>query len=107
MARIIATKIAICEAEHQVVDRVIACMEAATQTLLDQPIIIIQVHPDLCAPLEKRLQQMGKTEGIKVVKGETLAMTDCQFSWGSGGAESSLQKTLQEIDDIIEKVGGR
>lgn len=105
LARVVATKLAISEAEKNAVERVVSSMEAATQTLLDQPMITIQVHSDLCGPLEQRLQQMGKTTFIKIAQLDNLAITDCQFSWGTGGAEISLQKTLQEIDTIIEKVG--
>lgn len=102
LARVVATKLAISEAEKNAVERVVSSMEAATKTLLEQPLITIQVHADLCAPLAQRLQQMGKATRVKIDHLDNLPITDCQFSWGTGGAEISLQKTLQEIDMIIE-----
>lgn len=101
LARIVATKIAISEAEKNAVDRVVSCMEIATQTLLDNPTMIIKVHSDLRDPLREHLQEMGKAEVIKVESMDSLPLTDCQLSWGMGGADCSLQKTVKDIEDII------
>lgn len=104
LAKTIAMKICVTEAEQNAIDRVLMCMNQVTKSLIEHPKVTVNVSPDIASSLPGKIHEMVQNHHIEVVVDESLQKTDCRFSWAEGGAESILEKTLDEIDEIIDKL---
>lgn len=104
LAKTVATKICLSEAEKHAVDRVLTCMDKITKTLLGNPTMSIVVNPKLEKTLLDRVKDLVSNGQIIVSSDEALSEMDCTFSWASGGAEVLLKNTLNEVDRLIEQI---
>ena len=101
LARAVAVKICLTEAEQHAIDRVLHCLESITKMLLIRPKMIVKVHADIIEPLKSYVQNNAKEGEIIVMADDTLKIYDCRFEWQEGGAEVILQTILDQIDTNI------
>ena len=104
LAKAVATKICLTEAEKHAVDRVLTCMEQITKTLLGRPTMAVKVNPKLEKTLLDRVKDLVANGQIVVSSDASLDEMDCTFSWASGGAEVLLKNTLDEVDRLINEL---
>jgi flagellar assembly protein FliH len=104
LAKIVALKICLTEAEKNSVDRVVTCMEKVTQTLLGKPTMSIVVNPQISQSLSERIKDLIANGEIQIKTDDSLSVMDCRFSWASGGAEVVLKNTLDEVDRLINEI---
>lgn len=104
LAKTVALKICLTEAEKNSVDRVMACMEKVTQTLLGKPTMAISVHPQISQSLTEKIKDLIANGDIQIKTDDSLSIMDCRFTWATGGAEVVLKNTLDEVDRLINEI---
>ncbi len=74
--------------------------------VLEEPRVIIHVHPNLEELLRQRIEQISADthfEGrLNLMADEAVAEGDCKIEWSNGGADRNLQELLAQADTIIE-----
>lgn len=106
LAKSIAIKICVAESENNAVDRVMACMDSVTKNLLGSPKITLRVNPEIESALSERIQEMIQNNLVHVSTDDSIAKMDCQLQWTDGSAECILEKTLIDIDSVLEETVG-
>jgi flagellar assembly protein FliH len=104
LARAVAVKICLTEAEQHAIDRVLHCLDSITKMLLVRPKMIVKVHADIVDALKVYVQTNVKEGEISIVADDTLEIYDCRFQWQEGGAEVILQSILDQIDTHISQL---
>ena len=104
LAREVAVKICLTEAEQHAIDRVLYCLDSITKMLLVRPKMIVKVHADIMETLKSYVQTNIKEGEISIVADDTLKIYDCRFQWQEGGAEVILQSILDQIDTHISQL---
>ena len=78
----------------------------ALAEILEEPRVLIHVHPDLVEALNARIGEVAAAanfEGqILIIDDETMASGDCRVTWSSGSAERDMGALWQHIDEIVE-----
>ena len=91
-------KNALGEVEHMV--------RVVMQRFIEEPRIIVHVHPDLRNLLSKRLETLSAGAGYEgtlvLATDEALAAGDCRMEWSAGGAMRDTAAIWRTIDRIIE-----
>jgi len=81
-------------------------IETTLMRLIEEPRIIVRVHPDLHKPLEALVPDLragAGYEGRLLLKDDSkLTYGDCRLEWGDGSAERAVDNLWQSIDQIIE-----
>lgn len=106
LAKSIAIKICVADCQNHAVDRVVSCMDSVTKNLLGTPKITLKVNSEIGSALSTRIQEMIQGHLVEVVMDDSIDKTDCQIQWADGSAESILEKTVTEIDSILEETMG-
>ena len=82
-------------------------IETTLMRLIEEPRIIVRVHPDMQEPLDgivPDLKAGAGYEGRVLLKKDTkLTFGDCRIEWGDGSAERICEQLWQSIDQIIEE----
>lgn len=77
------------------------CIEQA----IDQPRIIIRLHPDLAPVISEKAEHMAMMAGyagrLSVLPEATLGPSDIRLEWGDGGAERLISRAWADISDIV------
>jgi flagellar assembly protein FliH len=77
------------------------CIEQA----IDQPRIIIRLHPDLAPFISEKAEHMAMMAGyagrLSVLPETTLGPSDIRLEWGDGGAERLISRAWADISDIV------
>lgn len=107
LAKSIAIKICVAESENHAVDRVISCMDSVTKNLLGTPKMTLKVNPEIGSALSMRIQEMIQGNRVQVVMDDSIAKMDCQIQWADGSADCILEKTVTEIDSILQETIGQ
>lgn len=85
--------------------------ESTLHRLIEEPRIIVRIHPDMepqLADLVSDLKAGAGYEGRLLLKEDPkLEYGDCRLEWGDGSAERTADHLWQSIDQIIEEnMGG-
>lgn len=68
----------------------------------------VEVHPDILAPMQAHLKKLEESLPVKtslhLKTNAALHQTDCQITWQNGGVERYIDKTLQEVSAVLEKL---
>lgn len=78
-----------------------SCIEQA----IDQPRIIIRLHPDIAPIISEKAEHMAMMAGyagrLSVLPETTLGPSDIRLEWGDGGAERLISRAWADISDIV------
>lgn len=76
------------------------------QSQLDQPRIVVRLHPELADPLRARIDAVataGGFDGRLVILPDTgIAPGDCRLEWTDGGAERDTAALIETVDELVE-----
>lgn len=79
----------------------------AMEKILEEPRVVIYVHPELAPALNERLETMAAQAGYKgkveITPLDDIPVGDCRVEWSGGGAARDTAELWQEIDEIIER----
>ncbi|MEQ8664798.1 MAG: FliH/SctL family protein [Rhodospirillales bacterium] len=82
-------------------------IETTLMRLIEEPRIIVRIHPDMQVPLSEQLPDLKSGagyEGRLLLKEDSkLEYGDCRLEWGDGSAERTVQSLWDSIDQIIEE----
>jgi flagellar assembly protein FliH len=75
------------------------------QTMLSEPKLLITVHAQLAATLEKKLKdlaaQMQAATDIMVAGNEQMPQSDCRIEWKNGQLERSTEQLWAQVERVI------
>lgn len=106
LAKEIALKICISEAEKNAVDRVLSCFESVTKSILETPKITLFVHPKFEKVLAEKMNTVAQGDSVNLIADASIAVTDCKLEWQDGSAESILERIIDQIGSTLESSVG-
>lgn len=102
-----ARKIAPAYARIHGTEEIEALVRQTIVNLLDEPRVVVRLHPDTRDALEERLTDAARRSGFEnqlvLLPDEQLAPDDSRIEWASGGAERLTQEVWQQIDDVLAR----
>jgi flagellar biosynthesis/type III secretory pathway protein FliH len=82
------------------------CIEECLELVHREPEIVIDIPASAPPSLKDRLNKMAEEYrldmAMRVIENQALSGVTCRLHWKGGGAEVSLEDTLNKIDQIIE-----
>ncbi len=82
-------------------------IETTLLRLIEEPRIIVRIHPDMHGPLNDlvpNLKAGAGYEGRLLLKDDAkMSYGDCRLEWGDGASERAVEHMWQSIDQIIEE----
>ncbi|CAN0517379.1 unnamed protein product, partial [Laminaria digitata] len=93
----------VCETAQESVEEVI---RECLPKLLDEPRVVIRIHPTLMDQLREKIDTLAAKSGfagdIILLPDDDFAESDCLVEWADGGAEKSTTELWADIDRIID-----
>ncbi|WP_242390485.1 FliH/SctL family protein [Pararhodospirillum photometricum] len=97
-------------ASDVIVAEIIALVTEALPQVLDEPRLVIRVHPDVADLVRERLEplvaQYGYEGRVLVTADPRLGRPDCRVEWAAGGIERDCARQWEEIAEIITRHTG-
>ncbi len=88
-------------------DEIEVLIRKCLDQLLDEPRVLIRVHPEVAAWLSEQIagiaQQVGYGGKAVVIEHEGIALDACRIEWKDGLAERDSARTWQEVEKILER----
>ncbi|MFD2263272.1 hypothetical protein ACFSM5_10265 [Lacibacterium aquatile] len=82
-----------------------AVIASSIEQAIDQPRIIIRLHPDLAPMISEKAEHMATMAGyagrLSILPEATLGPSDVRIEWGDGGAERLVSRAWADISDIV------
>lgn len=107
LAMMLAQKITFSHLENEPTGAMINAVQKCLAELQGASDITLNVHPDMIAPLDKRLQTIAMQQGshlnIDIQPSEKVAKGDCHIAWENGGATFEQASLWQEMDVLLEQ----
>ncbi len=76
--------------------------------LLEEPRIVITVHPSIITLMKDKLEQIGKQAGydgtLLLEADESMNVTDCHIQWQGGSAHTSYEDTWKNIEEKLTHI---
>lgn len=73
--------------------------------LMDEPRVVIRIHPTLMEPLRDKIDTLAAKSGfagdIILLPDDDFSEADCLVEWADGGAEKSTSDLWADIDQIM------
>ncbi len=93
----------ICDTAQDTVESVI---RECLPKLMDEPRVVIRVHPTLMDELREKIDTLAAKSGfagvIILLPDDDFTPSDCLVEWADGGAEKSTTDLWSDIDGIID-----
>lgn len=101
----IARKIVPAVARPHAEDAIESVLRDCLPKLMDEPRIVIRVHPTVLEELRAKVDTLAMKTGfpgdIILLGDDDLNDTDCRVEWADGGAEKSADRVWAGIDDAV------
>ena len=89
------------------VGEVEALVARCLERVLDEPRVLIRVHPEVAPLLSERIgaiaEQVGYGGKMTVIDRDGMAWDDCIIEWKDGLAERHSAQTWQDVEEILER----
>lgn len=86
-------------------EAVLQMLESLLPNLIEQPSLVIEVHPDLADRLQEKIIRLSSVHGfvgqLKVVASAEVAAGDCKVEWEQGKAVLNQAALQQKIKDLL------
>ncbi|MBE7638578.1 hypothetical protein GUA87_17105 [Sneathiella sp. P13V-1] len=107
LAIAIAKKLAPALMARQPETEVLQMIEQCLVDLHDEPRIVIRASAQVSSTLQDRIDQLQSISGFQgkiiLVPDEALLGSDCRIEWADGGVERNMDKTLEQMETIVER----
>ncbi|GEO81471.1 FliH/SctL family protein [Pararhodospirillum oryzae] len=107
LAYCICRKVLPVGADTVVVDEVAALLADTLPQVLDEPRLVVRVHPDVAELVRARVGPLVKDCGyegrLTVTSDPRLGRPDCRVEWGEGGIERDSARQWSEIEAIVAR----
>lgn len=84
-----------------------ALVRGTIVNLLDEPRVVVRLHPDTRDRLEARLTEAARRSGFEnqlvLLPDAQLAADDSRIEWASGGAERLTAQVWEQIDTVLAR----
>ena len=86
-------------------EAVMQMLESLLPNLIEQPSLVIEVHPDLADRLQEKIIRLSSAHGfvgqLKVAASAEVAAGDCKVEWEQGKAVLNQAALQQKIKDLL------
>ena len=80
-------------------------LDTLIPNLIEQPSLVIEVHPDMADHLQEKIIRLSSGHGfvgqVKVVASAEVAGGDCKVEWEQGRAVLNQAVLQQKIKDLL------
>lgn len=84
-------------------------VEDCLARLMDEPNIVVYVHPELVHDMETELQKLARQEDypgtLEVAADDHLAAEDCRIEWKHGTVERNVGQIMAQIEAALKQQG--
>ncbi len=82
---------------------ILQCLER----VLDEPRVLIRVHPEVASLLSERMGAIAERVGyggkVRVIDRDDMALDECKIEWKDGLAERNSARTWQDVEEILAR----
>ncbi|WP_413207549.1 flagellar assembly protein FliH [Rhodospirillum sp. A1_3_36] len=106
LVQFICRKVLPATAEENAIPEITALLADLLPSVLDEPRLVVRVHPDVTDMLRLRLDpviaQSGYEGRVLITPDTRISTADCRVDWGEGGMERDTGRQWAEIEALID-----
>ncbi|MBE1237766.1 flagellar assembly protein FliH [Phaeovibrio sulfidiphilus] len=96
--------------DRNAVAEIVALMDTILPQVLEEPRLILRVHPDVLDTVRAHMDPLAASlgyEGRLVIMPDTgLERSDCRIEWTDGGVERDTRRLWADIEGVVSRYAG-